>query len=143
LEVSGNVVVHKPIQEVFDLFADLEKSHEYSRPVIERTKLTEGPVGAGTRYSARDQWPGRQVEFTVEITEYKSPDLIAASWTSPMAGGWRAEFTEADSSGTRLDFHASMKPSGIMGLLSPILRPWASRQTRDFLGAFKSWAEQQ
>jgi uncharacterized protein YndB with AHSA1/START domain len=140
LEVAGEVIVEKPIEEVFALFSDLEQSHYYSAPVLERTKITDGPVGAGTRYRARDKWPGREVEFTVEITRYSPPSELAATWSTPMQGGWRAEFREA-TPGTKLSFTASMIPSGLMALLTPVLRPWAKRQTRAFLADFKSWAE--
>jgi uncharacterized protein YndB with AHSA1/START domain len=142
VEVSGEVVVDKPVDEVFRLFSDLEQSHYYSAPVIERTKITDGPIGVGTRYRARDKWPGREVEFTVEITEHSPPTGLAASWSTPMEGGWRAEFS-GSGSGTRLSFTAMMKPSGLMGLLTPVLRPWAGRQTRAFLSQFKAWAESQ
>ena len=142
MEVSGEVVVNKPIDEVFRLFSDLEQSPRYSAPVIERTMITDGPIGVGTRYRARDKWPGREVEFTVEITQHSPPTELAASWSTPMQGAWHAEFREAGA-GTSLSFTASMTPSGLLGLLTPVLRPWAGRQTRAFLAQFKSWAESQ
>ena len=140
MEVAGEVIVEKPVEEVFALFSDLEQAHYYSAPVLERTKITDGPVGAGTRYRARDKWPGREVEFTVEITRYSPPSELAATWSTPMEGGWRAEFGPAEV-GTRLRFAATMKPSGMLALLTPVLRPWAKRQTRSFLDSFKAWAE--
>jgi uncharacterized protein YndB with AHSA1/START domain len=142
LEVSGEVLVERPILEVFYLFADLEKSHEYSSPVIERTKITEGPAGLGTKYRARDKWPGREVEFIVEITEFSPPNRLGATWSAPMAGGWQATFSGV-ASGTLVRFAATMKPSGVLALLTPILRPWARRQTGSFLTSFKAWAESQ
>jgi carbon monoxide dehydrogenase subunit G len=57
-----------------------------------------------------------------------------------MAGGWSAAFEEAGA-GTRIRFAASMEPGGLMALMTPVLRPWARKQTRTFLTSFKSWAE--
>jgi hypothetical protein len=36
-----------------------------------------------------------------------------------------------------------MEPAGLMGLLSPLMRPWAARQLRQFMAAFRRWAEAQ
>ena len=140
MRVQGETVVDLTPDEAFRLFADLERSGEYSAPVIERRKVTEGPVGAGTRYHAVDQWPGRKVEFEVEITEFAPPTAIAARWSEPMPGEWEAHFTES-AGATRLVFEATMSPSGIMGLLAPLMGLWARRQTKRFLADFKSWAE--
>jgi hypothetical protein len=142
MRVAGEQIVNLPPNEAFRLFSDLERSGEYSKPVVERRKITEGPVNTGTKYNAIDQWPGKRVQFTVEITEYDEPDLLSARWSEPMPGGWLARFRQ-EGDGTRLSFEASMEPGGILRILSPVLRPWAQRQTRAFLGAFKTWAENQ
>lgn len=68
---------------------DLERSPEWAAPVIERHKLTEGPMGIGTTYLARNQFPGRVIEFTVEITEFQPPDLVTAVWDG--CEGWRVD----------------------------------------------------
>ncbi len=52
-------------------------------------------------------------------------------------------FITPDGGGTRLWFEATMRPRGMLRFVSPVLRPWARRQTRSFLEAFKSWAEAQ
>jgi uncharacterized protein YndB with AHSA1/START domain len=142
LRVSGETHVDLPRDRTFELFADLERSGEYSAPVIERRKLTDGPVGSGTRFYAQDQWPGRKVEFEVEITEFVPTEVISASWSEPMPGGWEARFGESDG-GTSLVFAATMNPRGVMGLLAPLMSFWARRQTVRFLADFAAWAEKQ
>jgi uncharacterized protein YndB with AHSA1/START domain len=142
VRMQAETTVALPPERVFDLFADLERSGEYSGPVIERRQLSDGPIGQGTRFHAVDQWPGRKVQFEVEITEYQPPSRLTASWSEPMPGGWAARF-EPDAGGTRLHFAAEMHPSGVMGLLAPVMGFWARRQTRTFLADFKRWAEAQ
>jgi hypothetical protein len=110
--------------------------------VIERRQLSDGPIGAGTRFHAIDQWPGRRVEFEVEITEFEPSRRLTASWSEPMPGGWAAEF-DATGEGTVLHFEAEMHPRGVMGLLAPLMGFWARRQTRTFVADFKRWAEAQ
>jgi uncharacterized membrane protein len=117
MDVEGQVTVRRPIDQVFQGFADLERSGEYSAP-------------------------GRHVEFTVEITKFEPNRLVAASWSDPMPGGWEARF-ESVEGGARVIFQAKMSPKGIMGLLAPVMKPWARRQTREFLSRFKEWSEAQ
>lgn len=140
MDVSGTVVVRRPIEEVFDAWMALERIPEWSDVVIERRKETDGPAGVGTRYHAVDRWPGRQVAFTVEITAYERPNRVAATWSEPMVGGWDAIFEEVDG-GTEVRLESSMSPSGLLGLLGPLLRPWAARQARGFMADFRAWVE--
>jgi hypothetical protein len=104
--------------------------------------VTPGRIGVGTRYHAVDRWPGRTVTFTVEVIAFEPSRRMAASWSEPMAGGWEARFAPADG-GTDLIFSTRMEPSGLMGLLSPLMRPWAARQLRRFMADFRRWAEAQ
>jgi hypothetical protein len=127
---------------VFDGWADLERSPEHQKPTIDRTKLSPGAVASGTRYSAVDQWPGRKVMFEMEITEFQRPKVIAARWEEPMNGSWTARF-RATAVGTEMDFETRIEPGGIMGLLVPLMRPWANRQLGAGLESFRTWVEAQ
>ena len=140
MDVEGTVIVDRPIEEVFDAWAALERTPDWADVVIERRKETDGPVGVGTRYHAVDQWPGRRVEFTVEITAFERPDRMAATWSEPMVGGWDAIFETVDG-GTEVRLVSSMQPSGLMGALAPLLGFWARRQAGSFMAAFKAWVE--
>ena len=142
MRLTASTRVDRPVDEVFALWADLERSPEYSAASVERRKLTDGPIGVGTRYHAVDRWPGRTVQFTVEVTAFESPDHMAAGWSGPMSGGWDARFGAADG-GTDLTFMTRMEPAGVMGLLAPLMKPWASRQLRRFMHDFRRWAEAQ
>jgi hypothetical protein len=89
--------------------------------VIERRELTEGPVGVGSQFRAVDQFPGRKVESTVEITRYEPERLKDAVWHEPIEGGWEAGFANSNG-GSRLTLIAQMNPSGgVMKLLFPMM----------------------
>ncbi|NNE11240.1 MAG: hypothetical protein HKN41_03230 [Ilumatobacter sp.] len=134
------VQVQRPVDEVFASWADLERSPEWAAPVLERRKLTDGPVAVGTRFLARDRFPGREVEFELEITALETDQHMAAEWFEPMGGGWDATFVEAEG-GCRVTLEASMEPTGVMKMLSPIVAPWARRQMRKDLDSFKQLLE--
>jgi uncharacterized protein YndB with AHSA1/START domain len=142
MQLTAQTRVDRRVDDLFTLWADLERSPEYSAATIERRKLTDGPIDVGTRYHAVDQWPGRKVEFTVDVTECDPPRRMAVTWSDGMAGGWEARFSAAGDS-TDLTFTTRMEASGVMGLLSPVMKPWASRQLRRFMEDFRRWAEAQ
>ena len=140
MRLSDSVTIAAPIERVFDGWAELERSPEHQSASIERSRLTEGPLGVGTRFRAVDQWPGRKVTFEMEITDYRRPTLMAARWGKPMNGSWQARLTE-EGAGTRMEFEPTIEPTGLMGLLEPLMRPWARRQLAQGLSSFKSWVE--
>jgi uncharacterized protein YndB with AHSA1/START domain len=140
VHLSESVVIRAPIEKVFDCWADLERAAEHQKPTIDRTRLSDGPVGKGARYSAVDQWPGRKVQFEMEITEYDRPSRIGARWDEPMDGSWDSGFSQVGPN-TRMDFETTIEPGGLMGLFAPLMKPWARRQLRDGLDSFRSWVE--
>lgn len=142
MKLSAQTHVDRAPDELFALWADLERSTEYSAATIERRKMTPGVIGVGTRYHAVDRWPGRTVTFTVEVTAFEPPARMTALWSGPMTGGWEARFDPANG-GTDVTFTTRMEPSGVMGLLTPLMRPWAAGQLRRFLADFRDWAVRQ
>lgn len=140
MKLEETVVVSAPLEVVFDAWAALERSPEHQKPTIERTKLTEGPVGPGTRYHAVDRWPGRKVSFEMEITDYERPRRLAAGWEDPMRGAWVASFSPS-ADGTTMVFETTIEPTGLMGLFEPMMRPWARRTLAAGLESFRTWVE--
>jgi len=140
MNLTHSVTIGASVEQAFDCWAALERSPEHQKPTIERTRLTDGPVGVGTRYSAIDQWPGRKVEFEMEITSYDRPFQMSARWHEPMDGTWSARF---DSNGGRtvMEFETSIEPTGVMGFIAPLMKPWARRQLSEGLASFGNWVE--
>lgn len=134
------VTIGAPIHQAFDGWAALERSPEHQKPTIERTRLSDESLGVGTRYRAVDRWPGRNVSFEMEITGYQRPLLMSARWEKPMTGLWIARFTE-EAVGTRMEFETTIEPTGLMGLMEPLMRPWARKQLAEGLESFRRWVE--
>jgi hypothetical protein len=107
---------------------------------VERRKLTDGPVGIGTRYLAVDHCPGRLVELEMEISEFDRPSRRAARWSEPMSGEWHASLEQARGS-TRMAFRTVIEPSGLLGVRAPPMSRWARRELRRGLASFKHWVE--
>ncbi len=63
------IVIHCPIERVFQFVADLETWSQWHGGEVE--KRTSGPVGVGTVWEATAQVEGRPMVVTVEATSYE------------------------------------------------------------------------
>ena len=140
MELNETITVARPPAVVFEAWSRVDRAARYSPAVVERTKLTEGPIGRGSRFRAVDRWPGLDVSYTVELTVFQAPERVAATWSNPLSGGWDAIFEPRDG-GTEMRFHATLHPSGIHGLALRLLWPWYRRQVRRFLEDFRASVE--
>ncbi len=113
-------VVDQPVDRVFALVSDIGRRPDWSSAPVERTKLTEGPIGVGARYRAVDKVPGRRLEFTQEITEYEPNRLLVEAWDGPLAGVGTTRF-EADGDSTRLNMRFELNPAGLLKYLAPLM----------------------
>jgi uncharacterized protein YndB with AHSA1/START domain len=141
MRITQSIEIAAPLEQVFEQWTDVERYHEWSPAVIDRQKLTRGPVGVGTRFRAVDQWPGYKAEFEMEITAYQKHELFGARWFKPMEGAWIGQFT-ATTGGTRLDFDIELRPPLLIRFLSPLFRRWAERTNYAFMVSFKESVEQ-
>jgi len=141
MEVTNSVRIQRPIDEVFAAWSELERIPEWFVGSLERRKLSDGPVGVGTRYHAVDKLPpGRRIEGTLEITTYEPNRLVAASLSEPYNATWDVTFDEMGGD-TSMTMHTVANLAGIQGLLAPLLTGWASRVQQKGLDRFKEDVE--
>ena len=138
MQIEAAVVVNKPIADVFARWSEVERYPEWFDMSLERRKVTEGPIGVGTIYHAVDKLPpGRRVEATLEITAYQPNELMGARLSKPLNATWEARFEDTNG-GTRMTFRTVANPSGLRGLVAPLLSGWAQRQVQSGLDGFKA-----
>lgn len=126
-ELRGDVIIHRPPVEVFDFVAD--ERNRYDPSIQHAEKLTDGPIGAGTRFRSVSSSGGRTVEMTIEITRYERPHhLRTTTRTSGMDIHSELWFDPAGD-GTVLRWRSHLEPHGAMRLLRPVLGVVGRRQT--------------
>jgi hypothetical protein len=140
VELSDVIVIERPVEVVFDAWAQLDRSVEYDRRARERRVVGNEATGSGTRVLAVDRWPGFDLDYKIVISAYRRPDRIAATVSEPLSGGWDAIF-ESHPRGTEMRLETTLSPGGLLGLLLPFLRPWVRRRHRTRLESFRSWLE--
>ena len=51
--ISGELVINRPVEEVFDFIADERNEPRYNPRMLCADKLSPGPIGLGTRLAPR------------------------------------------------------------------------------------------
>ncbi len=128
--IEGEVLIRRPVEEVFDFVADERTEPTYNRNMAVSEKATDGPIGVGTRFRATIRSRPRPLHMDIEYTGFDRPHLIAS--TTHMA---TADFTGTltftpTPAGTRLRWSWDARPKGAARLLAPLFTRIGARQER-------------
>ena len=115
--VEGDIIIKRPVEEVFDFCADERNEPRYNPRMTHAEQTSSGPIGLGSQFHAEMRTMGRTVAMTIEWTAYDRPRRLA-SWArlsgmdirgdlrfDPIAGGHQdavgvgpeaARWTQAD-----------------------------------------------
>ncbi|HEV7187040.1 MAG TPA: SRPBCC family protein [Blastococcus sp.] len=129
-DIQGEVLIRRPVEEVFDFVADERNEPTYNPGMLVSEKVTEGPIGVGTRFRATFRSRRRPLDMQIEYTAFDRPYLLAS--TSRMAAAdfsGTLTFTPTPA-GTRLRWSWQARPKGAMRLLAPVFAPVGARQER-------------
>lgn len=139
MEVEINRVINQPINRVFAHFADVEQRPVWLSTAAERVKIAEGPIGTGSKFRSTNQMPtGKRFEFNQEVTDYEPDERIAESWDGPLAGSMVATFKPIDGN-TELTLRMELTPTGIFGIIGPLLKPKVKKDLGRDLATFEEW----
>jgi hypothetical protein len=79
VHIEGEIIIDRPIQEVFDFVADERNEPRYNPRMLHAEQLSPGPIGLGTRFRAEMTSMGRPAAMTIENTGYERPRLLAST----------------------------------------------------------------
>ncbi len=136
--IEHAVDIQRSPDDVFDYCTDLRREPEWNPRTRRIQKLTDGPIGLGTRY--RGEWI-KGDPMTIELVRFERP----TSWASV----GRSRRLLADSGGqvsktpggARLVIRMELQPQGPLRLLLPVLGPTMRRREGRNLGAIKAALE--
>ena len=119
--IAGEVMIHAPVDEVFDMVADERNEPRYNPRIVRAEKVSEGPVGKGARFVAEPKSMGAKGAMTLEVLEYDRPHrLHNVVRSSYLQVDGTLTFEEVDG-GTRLRWDWDMGLVGPTRVLSPVL----------------------
>jgi hypothetical protein len=119
LELTVDVAA--PPERTFAVFTDLEKAPETVDGIVKLELLTEGPVGAGTRFRETRIMFKRECTEEMEITEFEPGERYAVE-AETCGSHFRTVFTFAPSGeGTRVTMTTGTKALTFFAkLMSPL-----------------------
>ncbi len=87
VRIEGDILISRPVDEVFDFVADERNEPRYNPRMRRGEKISAGPIGLGTRFRAETSTARGTAPMTVEITAYERPRRLTSStrcppWTS-------------------------------------------------------------
>lgn len=128
--IEGEVLIERPVEDVFDFVADECNEPAYNREMLRAEMVSRAPIGIGSRFSATVRSGGRPVEMEVEITSYDRPRQLASRTRMTSLDIAGTLTFEAVDGGTRMRWSWDVTPRGGMRLLGPVIGWRGRRQER-------------
>jgi hypothetical protein len=128
--IAGDIVIHRPVEVVFDYVADQSNEPQYNPRMVRAEKLTAGPVGVGTRFRSAVASMGRTAEMVIECTGYDRPRCLDSTTTMQQADISYTLTFEPAGTGTRMRWSGQVRPKGAYRLLGPMITWMGRRQER-------------
>jgi len=125
--IEGEIVIARPVDEVFDYAADQRNEPDYNPRMARSDKVTSGPVGPGTVFRAEVRSLGRTAPMRIECTDCQRPALLATV-TSMRQAEFRVTLTfNPVPAGTRMRWSEQVRLKGGLRPLTP-LATWLGRR---------------
>ena len=74
--LNETIHIERPAHEVFAYVADFATCEEWDSTAVETERLTDEPVGVGTRYRVVCEAPVGKLPLEYEIVEYQAPEKV-------------------------------------------------------------------
>jgi uncharacterized protein YndB with AHSA1/START domain len=142
VQISGEIVIARPIEEVFELLADARNEPLYNPRIRKAEKISPGPIGPGTRFEQTARAIGRTGQMMIEITEYVPPRRLSLSTRSSVMRVHGTDTFESLVGGTRVRYSWDMHLTGLAMLLTPIFAVFGRRLEWGVWESIKSFLEQ-
>ena len=140
--MQADIEINRPVEAVYGFFLDLERNIVATDPTVESVvKVTDGPIGPGTRYRLRQPVLGKVREQTMWITAVdpnRRIDMEAAF------GPVRPQFSlvfEPTTSGTRVTYRGNSRPVGPFKLVTVLMDRIGQRNWKRRLSLMKAVLE--
>lgn len=139
--IEGEILIERPVEDVFDYVADERNEPTYNGEMLRADKVTDGPIGVGSRFVATIRQGRRPVDMEIEFTEYDRPRVLAStSRTETLHIDGTLTFGPTGS-GTRMHWSWDVHPRGLMRLLGPVVTWVGRRQERRIWTGLKDLLE--
>lgn len=134
---EGSVIILRPIDEVFAYVTELTHSAEWQAGLREVRKLTDGPLGVGTRYAFVRSFMGRKVEAANEFVAYEPNRRVQFRVASGPMPGQGTYLFEVTPDGTKVTSVVELEPGGLSRIAAPLIGASLRREIVEGLPVLK------
>ncbi len=128
VKVETSIVVKRPIDEVFAFLSNAENGSKWAAGAITHKKTSAGPIGKGTTFRIVHRVLGRQMESTIEVTEFVPNSKYTVKSTTG-SFPFQSSFTFAPvEGGTQVNVTIEADPGNFFRLAEPLIASMARRQ---------------
>jgi uncharacterized protein YndB with AHSA1/START domain len=136
--VENEIEIRRSPEEVFDYSTDLTHEHEWNPKTRRVEKLTDGPIGAGTRFEAAFL---KGDPMTIEVVRFERPHAWESVGRSRRLEATTQGNVTATQDGARLTMRMELRPRHMPSVLLPLLARYMHRQQERNLAAIKALLE--
>lgn len=143
-EVTETIIINRPRLEVFNFATAPGNVPLYSSNLVDFKKTTEGPVDKGTREWGQVKVAGKNIEWTLEITEFEVGErMVARSLESPIDFELEYTYEDAGEGATRVTWHQVIGSfGGFFGKLAdPVVTRMYAKDVQSNLAKLKELLE--
>jgi dehydrogenase/reductase SDR family protein 12 len=114
--------VSRSLDETFAFVGDFANTKRWDPGVAQAEKVTDGPIGVGTRYRLRVLFNGRELPMTYEVTAWDPPNHVVLKGEGSTVRATDEIRFEAIGTGTRISYRADVRLRGPLALAEPLFR---------------------
>jgi uncharacterized protein YndB with AHSA1/START domain len=141
VNVQTEVVINRPRAQVADYAANPDNAPRWYVNIHRSQRLTDGPLGVGSRAAFTARFLGRELNYTYEFVEYVPGEkLVMRTAQGPFPMQTTYTWTD-DGGGTRMILGNSGSPSGFSRLAGLVMAPMMRRENRKDLQRLKAILE--
>jgi carbon monoxide dehydrogenase subunit G len=140
MRLEKSIVIRKPIEEVFAFVTDMDKVKSWL-PVKNVQKLSDGPMGVGSTFSATAELMGKQFPGKIQVTQYEPSRLFSFKVIDGPAPVTNTITFTSVPEGTNLTTVGDVELTGVMKLSSSFMMPMIRKQLDTQISNLKNAVE--
>ena len=139
------IEVERSVDEAFAAVADFSTSAVWDPGVASAARVREGspaPAGVGAEYLLTVVFRGRSSDMRYRTTRYDAPSIVVLEGKGPrIAATDTIRFEAGPDGGTRIDYVADLRLTGLARLAQPLLRGAFTSMGSRALAGMKAWLD--
>ena len=128
IRAEKSTVIERSVEDVFAYVSDQTNAVHWQAGLVEVRRLTDGPIGVGSRHTIVRTFMGRRLAVENEYIAFEPGRRIAFRATSGPMPLEASYLVEAVADGTRVTSTIAMVASGFVSLAEPLIAAGLRRE---------------